>query len=141
MGFPAKALVDDERILLHTRPHATRMIVPVLVLFAACAGAGVALGLLSRAKLDGALPDWLLLAIVVVWVLVVGWWTARPWAVWRATHLVVTDLRIMFRSGIVRRRGSPRGLALAGHRRRRLIGEHHDVLLLWAVRFGIDSIG
>lgn len=105
MGFPAKALIDDERILLHTRPHASRMIVPVLALFAACAAAGVALGLLSRAHLDGALPDWLLLAIVVVWIAVVGWWTARPWAVWRATHLVVTDLRIMFRSGIVRRRG------------------------------------
>lgn len=105
MGFPQKVLVDDERVLLHTRPHARRMVVPVLVLFAACAGAGVALGLITRARLDGALPAWLSLAVAVVWVAVTGWWTVRPWAVRRATHLVVTDLRIMFRSGIARRRG------------------------------------
>ncbi|GAA1097090.1 PH domain-containing protein [Tsukamurella spumae] len=105
MAFPEKALIDDERVLLHVRPHAKRLIVPVLVLFAACAAAGVALGLIGRAHLDGAWPDWLLLAVVVAWLGVVGWWTMRPWASWRATHLVVTDLRIMFRSGIVRRRG------------------------------------
>ena len=48
---------------------------------------------------------WLTLAIVAVWAAVVGWWTLRPWAVRRATHLVVTDLRIMFRAGLLRRRG------------------------------------
>ncbi len=105
MGFPEKALVDDERVLLHTRPHAKRMIVPVLALFAASAAAGVALGFITRARLDGALPDWLMLAVAAAWLGVVGWWTVRPWVRWRAMHLVVTDLRIMFRTGVLRRRG------------------------------------
>ncbi|BDH58728.1 PH domain-containing protein [Tsukamurella sp. PLM1] len=105
MGFPGKALIDDERVLLHTRPHWRRMVAPVLVLFAACAAGGIALGLITRVKPDGALSFWLVLAVVAAWVAVVLWWTVRPWVSWRATHLVVTDLRIMFRSGIARRRG------------------------------------
>ncbi|KXP00971.1 PH domain-containing protein [Tsukamurella pseudospumae] len=105
MRFPEKVLIDDERILLHVRPHAKAMIAPVLALFLASAAAGVALGLVARAKLDGAWPDWLVLTVAIVWLIVVAWFTVRPWASWRATHLVVTDLRIMFRAGIVRRRG------------------------------------
>lgn len=105
MGFPDKLLVDDEQVRLHTRPHAKRMIVPVLVLFLASALAGVAGGLVTRSNVSGATAGWLTLAIVVVWAAVVGWCTVRPWAVRRATHLVVTDLRIMFRAGILRRRG------------------------------------
>ncbi|WP_019202565.1 PH domain-containing protein [Tsukamurella sp. 1534] len=105
MPFPDKVLVDDEHVLLHTRPHARRMTRPVLVLFAASAAAGVAGGLVTRAKLDGAASGWWALGIVLVWAQLVAWFTLRPWVRLRATHLVVTDLRIMFRSGVLRRRG------------------------------------
>ncbi|GAB3129004.1 PH domain-containing protein [Tsukamurella serpentis] len=105
MAFPEKALIDDEQVLLHVRPHGRRMVGPVLMLFAACTAAGVALGLITRARLDGALPGWLGLAVLVVWAVVVCWWTVRPWLRHRASHLVLTDLRLMFRTGVARRRG------------------------------------
>lgn len=105
MGFPERVLVDDEQVLAHVRPHAKRMVGPVIVLFVASAAAGIGAGLITRAHLDGTLPDWLMLAVVIVWALVVALWTIRPWIRRMANHLVVTDLRIMFRTGVLRRRG------------------------------------
>lgn len=134
MGFPDKVLVDDERVLLHTRPHAKRMVGPVLVLFLASALAGVAGGLVTRANISGQTAGWLTLAIVAVWTLIVGWWTVRPWVVRRATHLVVTDLRIMFRAGILRRRGIDIPL------RRINSVQYHQRLVDRALRSGVLTV-
>ena len=58
----------------------------------------------------------------------------RPWLTWRATHLVVSDLRIMFRSGIVHRRGIDIPL------RRINSVQYHQGLIDRLLRCGLASI-
>ena len=43
--------------------------------------------------------------IAALWLLLVVWLTLRPFLVWRSTHFVVTDRRVMYRHGLLTRSG------------------------------------
>jgi uncharacterized membrane protein YdbT with pleckstrin-like domain len=105
VGFPESVLVTGERLQLHCHPHIKRLAPAVVVLFAACALAGLAAGVVSRP--DGSQLQVIgLVAIAVIWLVVVGWWSVRPWLRWRLTHFVVTDRRVAYRVGMLARRGT-----------------------------------
>jgi len=92
--FPRKLLNDDEEIVVEVRPHAIFLSGPSLALAVAVAVAIVASTRTNRGVV--LLP---LLAIVLV---ALGWFLVRV-ASWAATTLVVTDQRLVLRSGVLRR--------------------------------------
>jgi uncharacterized membrane protein YdbT with pleckstrin-like domain len=101
MAFPDDALDDDERLVLHGRPHWRLCLWPaaVLVLLTALAGFGAAV-----VRLQTWAPyAWALLAAVAA--LAALCWSVLPILRWRCSHLVVTNHRFLVREGVVGRDG------------------------------------
>jgi membrane protein YdbS with pleckstrin-like domain len=91
MPFPARLLTDGEEVVVDVRPHWWYLAGPVLVLGV------VIIGAISAAVL--AAPSWL------DWVAIVALAVAAVWLVgryirWSSTSLVVTNRRLISRTGV-----------------------------------------
>jgi uncharacterized membrane protein YdbT with pleckstrin-like domain len=107
MPYPDKLLASDEEIVRHLHPHWLTVFWPVVrfLLIVGVAAFGAALippsaeqGMLRLAALG--------VAAVLVLVTVVV-----PLLRWRTTHYVITTHRLLFREGILARRGRDLGLS------------------------------
>jgi membrane protein YdbS with pleckstrin-like domain len=99
--YPERLLVAGERVARHVRPH-WRMLVLPAVLPVVVAFLGAWLVALTRPT------PWfvtVLVAVLVVGLALVGWFSFAPVLRWRSTHFVVTDRRILVREGVVTRTG------------------------------------
>jgi uncharacterized membrane protein YdbT with pleckstrin-like domain len=105
MAYPESVLAENETLLLHRHPHwktlAGAVLVGILVTVIAAA-AGTALG---AATLTGPWAAILLVLLVVAWVAAMIWWVLAPLIRWATNHFVITDQRIMFRTGVFKRTG------------------------------------
>lgn len=101
MGFSSRLLTEDERVVLDLHPHGKALLVPVAVLLAVSAATGFGLAATPDYEYD----RWAraLIGVVAVAVLVV--FTVIPFLRWRTTHFVVTDRRVLTRTGILSRHG------------------------------------
>lgn len=95
MAFPEDVLTADEKVILHLRPHWKVMIMPTLVLLVAVAAIVAAL-LLSW-------TGFALYATGAVALVLFLWLAFWPWLVWRTTHYVFTNERIIFQFGVFSR--------------------------------------
>ncbi|GIJ70285.1 PH domain-containing protein [Virgisporangium ochraceum] len=96
MGFPESVLTTDEEVVLHLRPHWRRLVAPVGWL------------LLVLAAVVGGLVIWGGTGALVIAVLGVGllmWVALWPYLEWRTTHYVFTTERVLYREGVLARRG------------------------------------
>jgi uncharacterized membrane protein YdbT with pleckstrin-like domain len=97
--YPKKLLNDGEEIALDLRPHwwfFSKHIASGIPLFVV----GVLIALMN----DGGLRT----ALLIVWgVLAVAWagWLALKYLEWNFTHFVVTDDRVIYRTGVIAKRG------------------------------------
>jgi uncharacterized membrane protein YdbT with pleckstrin-like domain len=99
VAFPDDVLADEEEVVLHLHPHAKAAIRPVLVLVLALAAVIVAWVMLPAD--EGGLIGVVLVAVIAV---VVGIRSGiRPLLVWRCTHYVITDERILLQDGVIAR--------------------------------------
>ncbi len=97
MGYPTKLLADDESIVYELKPHWRALVVPVFVLLAT-----LALGIFAIAKWDSSGLRW---TVLVVMLLVLVVWVVRPFLYWLTTQYVITDHRIIVRTGLISRSG------------------------------------
>ena len=97
MGFNAKLLAENERIVLDLRPHVKALAQPVFVLLAVCAAGGYTIARFA----DPAARY----AAIGAAVLVLGLFALVPFLQWRTTHFVVTDRRVLVRTGVLSRSG------------------------------------
>jgi membrane protein YdbS with pleckstrin-like domain len=99
--YPERLLVAGERVARHVRPHWRMLVLPALLpLVVAFLGAWLVA--LARGT------SWsitVLVAVLVVGIGLVGWFSVAPVMRWRATHFVVTDRRILVREGVFSRSG------------------------------------
>jgi uncharacterized membrane protein YdbT with pleckstrin-like domain len=107
VAYPEKVLADDEEVVRHLHPHWLTVFWPVVWLLlivgaasfgAAAVPAGQQQGLLRLLVLALAL---LLLVVVVL----------APLLRWRTIHYVITTHRLLFREGVLARRGRDIGLS------------------------------
>ena len=101
MPYPERLLVAGERVARHVRPH-WRMLALPAVLPPVVAFLGAWLVALARPT------PWsvtVLVAVIVVGLGLVGWFSVAPVLRWRSTHFVVTDRRILVREGVLSRTG------------------------------------
>jgi uncharacterized membrane protein YdbT with pleckstrin-like domain len=96
MPFPARLLNDGEEVVVDVRPHWWYLTGPVFVLGVVIAGS------LSAAVL--AAPSW------VAWIAIGAMALAAAWLIgryirWVSTNLVVTNRRLISRSGVLARNG------------------------------------
>ena len=101
MGYPTRLLGTDEEIHLTLRPHWKALVAPILVLLVTTAAAGFLAALVP----SGDAKRWIALAIGVVWLIIMAKWVVWPLAVWYSTTYVITNKRIIIRTGVLARSG------------------------------------
>ncbi|HEX3906537.1 MAG TPA: PH domain-containing protein [Mycobacteriales bacterium] len=101
MPFPDNILDDDEEIVLDLRPHWRRVAIPV-VLIPLVVGLASYLWFIAP---SGSTQRPVHIAILVVGVAVLLWWSLRPWLRWLTTRYVLTTRRVVMRTGVVARHG------------------------------------
>ncbi len=107
MPYPDKLLGDDEEIVQHLHPHWLTVFWPVVRFLLIVGGASFAMAVIPVGPQQGMLRM-LVLALAVLLLLTV---VAVPLLRWRTTHYVITTHRLLFREGILARRGRDLGLS------------------------------
>ncbi|HEC09029.1 MAG TPA: hypothetical protein ENI86_05595 [Acidimicrobiales bacterium] len=95
MGFPDDYLREDEELVLNLKPHWWVFAQPVALLV----GAIVLAALLSR--IDSGFTGW----VAVILVLASLVYLAVVYTKWATTFFVLTDNRLIFRTGVAAKRG------------------------------------
>ncbi|WP_116453361.1 PH domain-containing protein [Blastococcus litoris] len=106
MAYPDKLLVDDEEVVRHLHPHWTTLFWPVVRLLLLVGATTFGLAAIPDGRQQGILRMLVLAVAVVLLVLLLV-----PLLRWRTTHYVVTTHRLLFREGILARRGRDLGLS------------------------------
>ena len=96
MGFPRKLLFEGEDVVLDIRPHWWFFVGPAALLVAA-------LAVLIVAYVNDA-AEWAIVAVAGVVLAALVWFVGR-YLRWSTTNLVLTTDRLIFRSGVVAKRG------------------------------------
>ena len=96
MPFPRRLLNENEEVVIDLRPHWVVLAGPSLALAAAVAGAIWVSGNTGS--------DPVLLAVLALVLVVLVWFLSR-FAKWVTTNLVVTNDRLIVRSGVIAKRG------------------------------------
>jgi uncharacterized membrane protein YdbT with pleckstrin-like domain len=107
MPYPEKLLGDDEDVVQHLHPHWLTIFWPVVWFLLIVGGASFGTALIPVGRQQGVLRM-LVLALAVLLLLSL---VLVPLLRWRTTHYVITTHRLLFREGILARRG--RDLALS----------------------------
>ncbi|MGY1849656.1 MULTISPECIES: PH domain-containing protein [unclassified Blastococcus] len=107
MPYPDKLLADDEEVVRHLHPHWLTVFWPVVLFLLVVGGASFGAALVPPGRQQGMIR----LAIVVVALLLLVFLVLVPLLRWRTTHYVVTTHRLLFREGILARRGRDLGLS------------------------------
>jgi uncharacterized membrane protein YdbT with pleckstrin-like domain len=101
MPFPDNILDEGEEVVLDLRPHWRRVVFPVVLI-------PIVVGVASYLWFvlpDGASQGPLRIAVVVVALGVLLWWSLRPWLKWLTTRYVLTTRRVVTRTGVLSRNG------------------------------------
>jgi len=99
VAFPDEILTDEEEVVLHLHPHWKTAIRPALVTVLALATMAFAWVMLPQ-NTGGFLAFGAVAAIMGYYGIRYG---VRPLVVWRCTHYVVTDERILLQDGVIAR--------------------------------------
>ena len=98
MGKLERGLGADEHIVLNLRPHWRQLVLPMAAIPVLIGLAAFAIGIGPGGKIY----DWVIIAVAVVLLI---WFSLLPYWRWRATRYVVTNRRVLYRTGIVTRVG------------------------------------
>jgi uncharacterized membrane protein YdbT with pleckstrin-like domain len=101
MAYPTKLLAEDERLVLDLHPHWKALVTPVVTLVLV-----LAIGGFTAARIpDGDRQGLLRILVLIVAVGLLLAYALRPFLVWVTTHFVITDRRVLVRTGIFARTG------------------------------------
>jgi uncharacterized membrane protein YdbT with pleckstrin-like domain len=95
------AMSDGEETVLDLHPHWGQLFVPVLVFLVVAGAASFGAAVIPSGSYQG----WGRLAVLVVGVLVVVWFAVVPYLRWLTTRYILTDQRLVIRTGVVARHG------------------------------------
>jgi uncharacterized membrane protein YdbT with pleckstrin-like domain len=104
--YPDKLLADDEEVVAHLHPHALTVFWPVVRLLLIIGAASFGMAMIPVGS-DQGVYRLVVLCVAVLLVLVA---VVRPLLRWRSTHYVITSHRLLYRAGILSRRGRDIGL-------------------------------
>jgi uncharacterized membrane protein YdbT with pleckstrin-like domain len=105
--YPDKLLAEDEEVVRHLHPHWLTVFWPVVWFLLIVGGASFGAAVIPVGRQQGLLRMLVVaLALVLLLFLVLV-----PLLRWRTTHYVVTTHRLLFRAGVLARRGRDIGLS------------------------------
>jgi uncharacterized membrane protein YdbT with pleckstrin-like domain len=97
VGISEKLLTDGESVVVDTRTHPKAVIAPGVVLLVT-----LVLAIFLDRKVGNGIVS------LIVWILalvVIVWWTVRPFLDWLTATYTITNRRLITREGLVARRG------------------------------------
>lgn len=94
-------LAAGERLVLQLRPHRRRLVFPAVALVIVAGLASYTAAVVPAGRFQSGLR----LAVAVVAAVLVLLGCVRPWLRWRARRLLVTDRRVLVRTGLLRQAG------------------------------------
>jgi uncharacterized membrane protein YdbT with pleckstrin-like domain len=100
VGFADRVADEGEEVLLDLHPHWKRLVLPALLVPAVVGVASYAVFLVPTGSLQAA-GRWSAVGVAAAILLR---WSLWPWLSWHATHYVVTDRRLIMRTGVLGRR-------------------------------------
>lgn len=101
MAYPKALLSPGESVVLDLHPHWKRIAIPVALV-------PIVIGLASFAAAevpDGSAQNPLRYAILAIAIILLLWFSLRPYLRWLSTHYVITNRRIVHRQGVIARSG------------------------------------
>jgi uncharacterized membrane protein YdbT with pleckstrin-like domain len=107
MPYPDKLLAEDEEVVRHLHPHWTTLFWPVVRLLLIVGAASFGMAAIPAGRQQGILRMVVLAAALVLLLVLV----VKPLLRWRTTHYVISTHRVLFREGILARRGRDLGLS------------------------------
>ncbi len=107
MPYPDKLLAADEEVVRHLHPHWLTIFWPLVWFLGIVGAASFGLAVVPAGRQQGLLRM-LVLGLALLLLLIV---VLVPLLRWRTTHYVVTTHRLLFREGILARRGRDLGLS------------------------------
>ena len=99
MPYPRRLLNDDETVTLDLHPHWWHFAKPAGVLVLVVAG-GIAAYVMTDDDIQRVLS-----CIAIVAILASAAWLVKAYAQWSTTNFVITNRRVIYRSGVVAKRG------------------------------------
>jgi uncharacterized membrane protein YdbT with pleckstrin-like domain len=98
MAYPTKLLNDDETVAVDLHPHWMHFAEPVVALVGS-----IVLGILSLSfdGTAGTALGWISIVLIIGTAL----WTVKRYVDWATSHFVVTNHRVIYKSGWIRYRG------------------------------------
>ena len=107
VAYPDKLLAEDEEVVRHLHPHWLTIFWPVIWFLLIVGAASFGAALIPGGQQQGLLR----LGVVALGVILVVVLVVVPFLRWRTTHYVITTHRLLFREGILARRGRDIGLS------------------------------
>jgi uncharacterized membrane protein YdbT with pleckstrin-like domain len=101
MAYPRRLLDDHESVTVDLHPHWWFLAAPTVTIVASIAAALATLTLTSADTTVRTVAGWAALVALMV----SSAWLVLRYARWLTTHFVVTDRRIIFRTGLLTKRG------------------------------------
>ncbi|MEV0805060.1 PH domain-containing protein [Micromonospora sp. NPDC050200] len=99
MAFPEDVLTEDEHVVLHLHPHWKALLRPILVLVLGVAAVVAGWVLLPEGD-GGTIALYVIAGLVLALALWLGLW---PFLVWRTTHYLFTNERVLLQQGVLSR--------------------------------------
>jgi membrane protein YdbS with pleckstrin-like domain len=94
VGKLERQLGVDEQIVLNLHPHWRRLVLPMAAVPVIVGVAAFAVGVGP----GGVIYDWVIVGLAI---LLLVWLSLLPYLRWRSTRYIVTNRRVLYRSGIV----------------------------------------
>ena len=107
MAYPDKLLAEDEEVVRHLHPHWLTLFWPVVWFLVVVGGASFGMAMIPAGRQQGIYR----MAILVLAVVLLVVFVLVPLLRWRSTHYVISTHRLLFREGIMSRRGRDIGLS------------------------------
>ena len=107
MAYPDKLLAEDEEVVRHLHPHWLTLFWPVVWFLVVVGGASFGMAMIPAGRQQGIYR----MAILVLAVVLLVVFVLVPLLRWRTTHYVISTHRLLFREGIMSRRGRDIGLS------------------------------
>lgn len=105
MAYPRNLLAPDEQIVIDAHPHWKALVGPVLASILGIALLILAWWWMDSVEWSDGVETGVGVAAGVIVAVIIGWLAVAPFIRWSTTHFVVTDRRVIYRSGVFTKSG------------------------------------